>query len=192
MSYSSGIDSTRATVTSVDAKLATDWCVYATIEMDDLNDIYFFASVAQYGGFSAAARTIGVEKTRLSRRIAALEKRLGVRLLQRTTRASGEPGIPKPQALRRPILGLYSGHYKYFEQRNVCSPCAGRRAFIVPKLPYTRSRPPSSAGWATAGRHCGWSCPQFRFGQDEPCLCRSRRTPERTWQSAHRPRSERA
>jgi DNA-binding transcriptional LysR family regulator len=55
--------------------------------MEDLNDIYFFASVVQFGGFSAAARTIGVEKTRLSRRIAALEKRLGVRLLQRTTRA---------------------------------------------------------------------------------------------------------
>jgi DNA-binding transcriptional LysR family regulator len=55
--------------------------------MEDLNDIYFFASVAQYRGFSAAARTIGVEKTRLSRRVAALEKRLGVRLLQRTTRA---------------------------------------------------------------------------------------------------------
>jgi DNA-binding transcriptional LysR family regulator len=55
--------------------------------MEDLNDIYFFASVVQYGGFSAAARAIGVEKTRLSRRISALEKRLGVRLLQRTTRA---------------------------------------------------------------------------------------------------------
>ncbi len=55
--------------------------------MEDLNDIYFFASVVQHGGFSAAARTIGVEKTRLSRRITALEKRLGVRLLQRTTRA---------------------------------------------------------------------------------------------------------
>src|SRR6202040_1579201 len=55
--------------------------------MEDLNDIYFFASVVQYGGFSAAARTTGVEKTRLSRRIAALEKRLDVRLLQRTTRA---------------------------------------------------------------------------------------------------------
>jgi DNA-binding transcriptional LysR family regulator len=55
--------------------------------MEDLNDIYFFASVVQYGGFSAAARTIGIEKTRLSRRTAALEKRLGVRLLQRTTRA---------------------------------------------------------------------------------------------------------
>jgi DNA-binding transcriptional LysR family regulator len=55
--------------------------------MEDLNDIYFFASVVRYGGFSAAARTIGVEKTCLSRRIAALEGRLGVRLLQRTTRA---------------------------------------------------------------------------------------------------------
>ncbi len=55
--------------------------------MEDLNDIYFFASVVRCGGFSAAARTIGVEKTRLSRRIAALERRLGVRLLQRTTRA---------------------------------------------------------------------------------------------------------
>src|SRR6202021_3920308 len=54
--------------------------------MEDLNDLYFFASVVQYGGFSAAARAIGVEKTRLSRHIAALEKRLGVRLLQRTTR----------------------------------------------------------------------------------------------------------
>jgi len=46
----------------------------ATIDMEDLNDIYFFASVVQYGGFFAAARKIGVEKTRLSRRIAALEK----------------------------------------------------------------------------------------------------------------------
>ncbi|MFZ0294306.1 MAG: LysR substrate-binding domain-containing protein [Candidatus Sulfotelmatobacter sp.] len=55
--------------------------------MENLNDIYFFASVVQYGGFSAAARRIGIEKTRLSRRIAALERRLGVRLLQRTTRA---------------------------------------------------------------------------------------------------------
>ena len=55
--------------------------------MKDLNDIYFFAAVVQHRGFSAAARTIGVEKTRLSRRVSELEKRLGVRLLQRTTRA---------------------------------------------------------------------------------------------------------
>jgi len=54
--------------------------------MKDLNDLYFFASVVQYHGFSAAARVIGVEKTRLSRRVADLERRLGVRLLQRSTR----------------------------------------------------------------------------------------------------------
>lgn len=54
--------------------------------MEDLNDLYFFASVVQHGGFSAAARVIGVEKSRLSRRVADLERRLGVRLLQRSTR----------------------------------------------------------------------------------------------------------
>lgn len=55
--------------------------------MEDLNDLYFFASVVQHNGFSAAARATGIEKTRLSRRVADLEKRLGVRLLQRSTRS---------------------------------------------------------------------------------------------------------
>jgi DNA-binding transcriptional LysR family regulator len=65
---------------------ALDRCNQAKIDMEDLNDIYFFASVVRHGGLSAAARRIGVEKTRLSRRIAALEKRLGVPLLQRSHR----------------------------------------------------------------------------------------------------------
>lgn len=55
--------------------------------MEDLNDLYFFESVVKHKGFSAAARIIGIEKTRLSRHVADLEKRLGVRLLQRTTRS---------------------------------------------------------------------------------------------------------
>ncbi|AKC80644.1 LysR family transcriptional regulator [Xanthomonas arboricola] len=54
--------------------------------MEDLNDIAYFAAVVRYQGFSAAARATGLEKTKLSRRIAALEQQLGVRLLQRTTR----------------------------------------------------------------------------------------------------------
>src|SRR5690348_8672580 len=56
--------------------------------MEDLNEIYFFACVVRYGGFSAAAGAIGGEKSRMRRRIAALERRLGVRLLQRTSRAA--------------------------------------------------------------------------------------------------------
>ncbi len=54
--------------------------------LEDLNDLRFFAAVVEQGGFSAAARALGVPKSRLSKRIAALEERLGVRLLQRTTR----------------------------------------------------------------------------------------------------------
>lgn len=52
----------------------------------DLNDLYFFAKVVEHGGFSAAGRALGVPKSRLSKRVAQLEERLGVRMLQRTTR----------------------------------------------------------------------------------------------------------
>jgi DNA-binding transcriptional LysR family regulator len=54
--------------------------------MQDLNDLFYFAKVVEHGGFMAASRVVGVPKSRLSRRIAELEERLGVRLLQRTTR----------------------------------------------------------------------------------------------------------
>ncbi|MGK9165065.1 LysR family transcriptional regulator [Inquilinus limosus] len=54
--------------------------------MLDLNDLRLFAKVAQLGGFTAAGRALGLPKSRLSRRVAALEERLGVRLLQRSTR----------------------------------------------------------------------------------------------------------
>ncbi|AMZ70273.1 MULTISPECIES: LysR substrate-binding domain-containing protein [Pseudomonas] len=54
--------------------------------MQDLNDLYYFAKVVEAGGFAAAGRALGIPKSRLSRRIAELEERLGARLLQRTTR----------------------------------------------------------------------------------------------------------
>ncbi|WP_343730380.1 LysR family transcriptional regulator [Duganella sp.] len=55
--------------------------------MEDFNDLAFFAAVVTHGSFSGAARALGVPKSRVSRRIAELEQRLGVRLLQRSTRA---------------------------------------------------------------------------------------------------------
>ncbi|MDP9898803.1 LysR substrate-binding domain-containing protein [Variovorax ginsengisoli] len=55
--------------------------------MQDLNDMVFFAEVAERGGFAAAGRALGVPKSRLSRRVADLEARLGVQLLQRSTRS---------------------------------------------------------------------------------------------------------
>lgn len=54
--------------------------------VQDLNDMLFFAEVVDRGGFAAAGRALNVPKSRLSRRVAELETRLGVRLLQRTTR----------------------------------------------------------------------------------------------------------
>src|SRR3954470_4983618 len=54
--------------------------------MRDLNDMLYFAEVVDRGGFAAAGRALGIPKSRLSRRVAELEARLGVRLLQRTTR----------------------------------------------------------------------------------------------------------
>jgi len=54
--------------------------------VNDLNDMLYFAEVVERGGFAAAGRALGIPKSRLSRRVAELEARLGVRLLQRTTR----------------------------------------------------------------------------------------------------------
>jgi DNA-binding transcriptional LysR family regulator len=54
--------------------------------VQDLNDMFYFAEVVDRGGFAAAGRALGVHKSKLSRRVAELEARLGVRLLQRTTR----------------------------------------------------------------------------------------------------------
>lgn len=54
--------------------------------MLDLNDLHYFAQVVEHGGFAPAGRALGVPKSKLSRRIALLEERLGVRLIQRSTR----------------------------------------------------------------------------------------------------------
>jgi DNA-binding transcriptional LysR family regulator len=54
--------------------------------MQDLNDLYFFVQVVEHQGFAPAGRALGITKSKLSRRIAELESRLGVRLIQRSTR----------------------------------------------------------------------------------------------------------
>lgn len=54
--------------------------------MQDLNDLRLFAEVVEQNGFAAAARKLGMPRSRLSRRIGLLEQRLGVRLVHRSTR----------------------------------------------------------------------------------------------------------
>src|SRR6478752_7227472 len=52
----------------------------------DLNDYVYFAEVVAHGGFAAAGRALREPKSKLSRRVAAIEARLGVRLIERSSR----------------------------------------------------------------------------------------------------------
>lgn len=52
----------------------------------NLNDLYYFVKVVDHGGFSPAGRALGIAKSKLSRRVVALEQELNVRLLHRSTR----------------------------------------------------------------------------------------------------------
>ena len=54
--------------------------------MDALSDLAFFSLVVKHGNLSATARELGLTPPAVSARLARLEQRLGVRLLNRTTR----------------------------------------------------------------------------------------------------------
>jgi DNA-binding transcriptional LysR family regulator len=54
--------------------------------MESLDDFYYFAKVVEHGGYAAAGRALGIPKSRLSRHVSSLEKRLNVRLVNRSTR----------------------------------------------------------------------------------------------------------
>ena len=56
------------------------------LSLDTLVGMAVFARVVDDGGFSAAARRLGLSKSAVSKQVAALEDRLGARLLNRTTR----------------------------------------------------------------------------------------------------------
>src|SRR5260370_42667517 len=54
--------------------------------MQPLEGFYYFTQVVDFGGFAKAARALGIPKSRLSRHVSALETKLSVRLVNRSTR----------------------------------------------------------------------------------------------------------
>jgi len=52
----------------------------------DMNDYFYYVHVVEKKGFAPAGRALGIPKSRLSRHINQLEEKLGVRLIQRTSR----------------------------------------------------------------------------------------------------------
>src|SRR5256885_865657 len=54
--------------------------------MQPLEGLYYFTQVVDHRGFARAARALGIPKSRLSRHVVALEAKLNVRLVNRSTR----------------------------------------------------------------------------------------------------------
>jgi DNA-binding transcriptional LysR family regulator len=106
----------------------------------DLNEIAVFVRVAQLGSFSAAARSLAMPVSTVSRKVAELEARLGVSLLKRTTRkvALSEQGLrfcedcaPHLEALEEAKAGVTDTRAEIEGTLHVTAPVAlGRGEFI--------------------------------------------------------------
>ncbi|WP_242525262.1 LysR substrate-binding domain-containing protein [Lysobacter changpingensis] len=53
----------------------------------NLNDLVFFVSAVEHGGFAAASRRLALPKSTISKRVAVLEEQLSARLIHRTSRS---------------------------------------------------------------------------------------------------------
>lgn len=81
------------------------------MKRDDLYDLAAFAAVAELGSFTRAAAELGTSQSALSHAMKALEERLGVRLLSRTTRSvsTTEAGETLLRSLRPALDEISSG-----------------------------------------------------------------------------------
>jgi len=81
------------------------------MKRDDLYDLAAFAVVAEQRSFTRAAAELGMSQSALSHAMKALEERLGVRLLSRTTRSvsTTEAGETLLRSLRPALEDISSG-----------------------------------------------------------------------------------
>ena len=90
-------------------KTATWLCKFA--QMLDWDDLRFVLAVHRHGGVSGAARSLAVNHSTVSRRIAGLEKRLGVRFFDRLPSGfaatdAGYEAVAAAEAMERTVLSL--------------------------------------------------------------------------------------
>lgn len=87
--------------------METLWNAYPQVvpnKMDLIDELKAFVATAQTGSFTAAAGQLGVSNRLTSKYVAELEARLGVRLLQRTTRKVGLTPAGEDLLARAPAL----------------------------------------------------------------------------------------
>jgi LysR family transcriptional regulator, regulator for bpeEF and oprC len=112
--------------------------------MDRLAALQFFVRVVESGSFSQAARELGVGQPTVSKQIAAMERRLGTQLLNRTPRSlrPTPAGIEFYQAALRVLSDLddaesrvSDGHEQPTGSVRIAVPPILTSMMIVPKLP---------------------------------------------------------
>ncbi|MFT3801982.1 MAG: LysR family transcriptional regulator [Burkholderiaceae bacterium] len=116
-----------------------------------LTGVEAFLAVAGQGSFSLAARELGVTQSTISRRIAVLEKQIGERLIERTTRrvALTEGGEAYARELRDALSQLNDAHAKARNRSSepeglvrITMPTALGRMRVVPRLARLSARYP--------------------------------------------------
>lgn len=116
-----------------------------------LSDMVLFSAVVQESGFTNAARKLGIAKQSVSARIARLESKLGVRLLERTTRRMRptEAGVAYYERCRRIALEVEEANQEVRSRQvepagvlRVAAPYLFGRRFLAPVIvQYMRACP---------------------------------------------------
>jgi DNA-binding transcriptional LysR family regulator len=119
--------------------------------MDRLATMEAFVLVVDTGSFSAAARRLNVGQPAVSKTIAQLEDRLGVKLLARTTRGltATEAGLNFYERARRSIeeaeeaeLSARTAGSSLTGRLRICAAVTFARIHIIPRLPEFLARHP--------------------------------------------------
>jgi DNA-binding transcriptional LysR family regulator len=109
----------------------------------DLNELQFFAQLGKAQSFTLAARQLGTQKSAVSRALVNLETRLGVRLVERTTRRvalteAGELFLEKClrvlEEAEQADLAIHMMHSKPKGRLRVAAPAAFVRFVLAPLL----------------------------------------------------------
>lgn len=120
----------------------------------DVNDLNLFVRIAQLRSISSAARDLGLTPAGASARLAALERKLGARLLHRTTRQATltEDGLAFLPHAEHVVLAAESARAALGREQaaprgtlRVAAPASFARMHIVPGLPYFCRRYPELA-----------------------------------------------
>ncbi|MTI13579.1 LysR family transcriptional regulator [Sansalvadorimonas verongulae] len=97
----------------------------------DLNEALIFVSVVEAGTMTAAAERLGIQKSTVSRKIAAMEERIGMRLIYRSTRRSVLTDIGEGHYERcKSIVQAFEDAENMLQQHK--EEPAGRLKIIVP------------------------------------------------------------